>query len=65
VDIIVTKIGRLDSRDIQDIGDCIRKSNVSEADVKARASLVTPTYFGREEDYSHNLDVVIEKFFKK
>src|SRR5208283_5563491 len=30
VDIIVTKIGRLDSRDIQDIGDCIRKGNVSK-----------------------------------
>jgi hypothetical protein len=65
VDIIVTKIGRLDGRDIQDIGDCVRKSNVSEAEIKARASLVIPTYFGREGDYLHNLDVVVEKFFKK
>jgi hypothetical protein len=65
VDIIVTKIGRLDSRDIQDIGDCIKKSNISEAEIKARASLVIPTYAGPEENYIHNLNVVIEKFFKK
>lgn len=65
VDIIVTKIGRLDDRDIQDIGDCIRKSKVSEAEIKARASLVVQTYAGREEDYLHNLDVVIERFFKE
>jgi hypothetical protein len=65
VDIIVTKIGRLDDRDIQDIGDCIRKTNVSEAEIKARAKLVIQTYAGREEDYRHNLDAVIERFFKK
>jgi len=65
VDIIVTKIGRLDDRDIQDIGDCIRKTNVSEAEIKARAKLVIQTYAGREEDYLHNLDAVIERFFKK
>jgi hypothetical protein len=65
IDIIVTKIGRLDARDIQDIGDCIKKSSVSEAEIKTRASLVIPTYVGREKDYLHNLDVVIEKFFKK
>jgi hypothetical protein len=65
VDLIVTKIGRLDGRDIQDIGYCIRKSNVSEAEIKARALLVLPTYVGHEEDYSFNLDVIVEKFFKK
>lgn len=65
VDIIVTKIGRLDDRDIQDIGDCIRKTNVSGAEIKARAKLVIQTYVGREEDYLHNLGVVIERFFKK
>ena len=65
VDIIVTKIGRLYERDIQDIGDCIRKSNVSEAEIRNRAALVIATYAGREEDYRYNLELIITRFFKK
>jgi len=34
VDIIVTKIGRLNERDMQDIDACIRKGNVSKAEIK-------------------------------
>jgi hypothetical protein len=64
-DIIVTKIGRLYERDIQDIGDCIRKGNVSEAKIRTRAALVIATYAGREEDYLYNLELVIERYFKK
>ena len=65
VDIIVTKIGRLYDRDIQDIGDCIKKSHVTEAQIRTRAALVIATYAGREEDYLYNLELVIERFFKK
>jgi hypothetical protein len=64
VDIVVTKIGRLDQRDIQDIETCIRQCKISEAEIKARALLVVPTYVGPEEDYLYHLNWVLERFFK-
>jgi len=65
VDIIVTKIGRLNERDIQDIDACIRTGNVSKAEIKERALLVVQTYVGPEEDYLYHLNLVLDKFFKK
>jgi len=65
VDIIVTKIGRLNERDLQDIEACIKKTNVSEAKIKERAMLVVQTYVGPEEDYLYHLNLVLDKFFKK
>lgn len=63
VDIVVTKIGRLNQRDIQDIETCIREFKISKDDIAARAALVSPTYVPREEDYLYHLDWVIKKFF--
>ena len=63
VDIVVTKIGRLNQRDIQDIETCIREFKISKDDITARAALVSPTYVPREEDYLYHLDWVIKKFF--
>ena len=63
VDIIVTKIGRLDQRDIKDIETCIRAFEISKGEILARAALVSPTYVPREEDYLHNLEWVIKEFF--
>ena len=65
LDIIVTKIGRLNARDLQDIEACIKKANVSEAEIEERAMLVVQTYVGPEEDYLYHLNLVLEKFFKK
>ena len=65
VDIIVTKIGRLNTRDIQDIEACIKKGNVSKAEIRERALLVVQTYVGPEEDYIYHLDLVLTKFFKE
>ncbi len=65
VDIIATKIGRLDERDIQDIEICIREYNVSAEEINARALLVIPTYVGPEENYRYHLNWVLERFFKK
>ncbi len=64
VDIIVTKIGRLNERDLQDIEACIKKANVSAAEIKERAMLVIQTYVGREKDYLYHLNLVLDKFFK-
>ena len=63
VDIIVTKIGRLNQRDIQDIEKCIQKFKISEEQIRSRAAQVSPTYVSKEEDYNYHLNWVIEKFF--
>lgn len=63
VDIVVTKIGRLNQRDIEDIETCIRKFKISKDEIIARATLVSPTYVPREKDYQYHLKWVIKKFF--
>ena len=65
IDIVVTKIGRLNDRDMQDIEACIKKTSVSETEIKERALLVVQTYIGPEEDYFAHLDMVLKKFYKK
>ena len=65
VDIIVTKIGRLNARDMQDIEACIKKANVSETEIKERSMLLVQSYVGPEEDYLYHLNLVLDKFFKK
>ena len=64
VDIIVTKIGRLNQRDVQDIEKCIKEFKISEADIRSRAAQVSPTYVSKEQDYLYHLNWVLEKFFK-
>jgi hypothetical protein len=61
VDIIVTKIGRLDEKDLQDIEACIEKFHISKIQVEERAADVQ--YVGKEENYIHNLKCVLERFF--
>jgi hypothetical protein len=63
IDIVVTKIGRLNPRDIQDTTSGINAFKISKDQIKTRAALVSPTYVPREEDYLYNLDWVIKKFF--
>lgn len=61
IDIVVTKIGRLDQRDLQDIEVCIRKFNLSKKQIEERANQVQ--YVGLEENYHSNLRCVLERFF--
>lgn len=63
LDIVVTKIGRLDDRDKQDIDTCIKKFHLTKARVTKRAKQVE--YVGREENYEINLNYVLKKFFNK
>jgi hypothetical protein len=53
LDIVVTKIGRLDQRDKEDIAACIRKFGLTKEQVAERAKQVS--YVGREENYEINL----------
>lgn len=63
VDIVVSKIGRLNERDIQDIESCIKKYKLTSSQVKERAEKVE--YVGREEFYADNLKHALKLFFGK
>ena|SRR5208283_5735590 len=61
VDIVVTKIGRLDARDKQDIQACIKRFRLRKNQIAKRAKRVE--YVGRESNYQINLNHVLENFF--
>jgi hypothetical protein len=63
VDIVVTKIGRLDDRDVQDIEACIKTFHISKSQIQNRATSVR--YVGNEDAYKSNLKYILEKFFEK
>ncbi len=63
LDIVVTKIGRLDQRDKEDILSCINRFGLTKEAVEERARQVD--YVGRQENYDMNLKYVLENFFKK
>jgi hypothetical protein len=61
VDVVVTKIGRLNEKDIQDIESCITRRKIKKEDILKRAAEMT--YVGREEDYEYQLQWAIQKFY--
>jgi len=61
LDIIVTKIGRLNERDTQDIEVCIKEFNISKTQIAERAKHVELP--GNEDIYQENLEYVLNKFF--
>lgn len=61
VDIVVTKIGRLNGRDLQDIEFCIQKYKLSKRQIEERANQVQ--YAGNQEIYQYNLQYVLDNFF--
>jgi hypothetical protein len=62
LDIVVTKIGRLDERDIQDITECIRRFKLKKSEVKKRASQID--YLGNVENFEYHLRIALQRFFK-
>jgi hypothetical protein len=63
VDIVVTKIGRLDERDGQDIEACIKKFEIKKSHIVKRASQMK--YAKNDKVFQINLEIVLKKFFKK
>lgn len=61
VDIVVTKIGRLNERDVEDIESCIKKFRLKKEDIKKRAKQIG--YVGSEESYKTNLGRVIKEYY--
>lgn len=63
VDIVITKIGRLDERDVQDIKVCIEKFKLTKDQIKSRSKHVE--YVGHEDGYRINLAYVLKNLFTK
>lgn len=61
LDIVASKMGRLNARDKQDIETCITRFKLTKQQVKKRAGEVQ--YAGNEEVYNSNLDYVLTHFF--
>lgn len=61
LDIVASKIGRLNTRDKQDIEMCIKKFKLTRRQVKKRALQVR--YAGNEDVYNSNLDYVLQHLF--
>jgi hypothetical protein len=61
LDIVASKIGRLDERDKQDIETCIHKFGLSRKMVERRARQVG--YAGNDEIYEDHLEYVLKNFF--
>ena len=61
LDIIVTKIGRLNQRDEEDIKDCIRRFAITKTQILRRAEKII--YIGKEELYKDNLRYVCSRFY--
>ena len=63
VDIIITKIARLDERDEQDIESCITNFQITRKQIEQRAKDMN--YAGSDEIFMDNLKTVLERFFKE
>jgi hypothetical protein len=61
LDIVASKIGRLNEHDKQDIDTCIRKFRLTKSQVAERAKRVQ--YAGNEDIYNNNLKYVLDNFF--
>lgn len=61
VDIVVTKIGRLNDRDVQDIELCIKKFGLKKMQISKRAAKVG--YVGNKKVYETNLQRALASFF--
>jgi ABC-type phosphate transport system auxiliary subunit len=61
LDIVVSKIGRLNERDLQDIESCINKFKLERSQIEKRAHEVH--YVGNEKVYELNVQHVLRRFF--
>ena len=62
IDIVASKIGRLNERDIQDIKQILKHYRLTKRQVKLRASKIG--YAGNDENYQHNLNYVLTRLFE-
>ena len=63
VDVIITKIARLDGRDVQDIESCTTNFQITQKQIERRAKDMNCT--GNSEVFVNNLKTVLWRFFKE
>ena len=63
MDIIITKIARLDGRDEQDIELCITNFQITQKQIEQRAKDMN--YAGNDEIFVSNLKTILGRFFKE
>jgi ABC-type phosphate transport system auxiliary subunit len=61
LDIVATKLGRLNERDVQDIESCIKNFKLKKNQISKRAKTIV--YAGNEAVYETNLQSVLESLF--
>ncbi len=61
LDIVITKIGRLNDRDVPDIKICVKKYSITKEEIKQRATQIELA--GSEEAYDVNLQMVLNTDF--
>jgi hypothetical protein len=61
LDIVVTKIGRLNDRDVQDIELCVKKFGLKKSQIASRG--VKVEHVGSEIAYKSNLQIALNTFF--
>ncbi len=59
IDIVVTKLGRLNQRDIQDIVACITSYQLDVQAIRIRGKYVASMYPGNEREYESRLEQII------
>ena len=62
VDIVITKIVRLDERDKQDIESCIKKFKIKKGQITKRAREIS--YVSNVKVFKGNLEIMLKKFFQ-
>jgi hypothetical protein len=63
LDIVVTKIRRLNSRDAEDIKTCIHKCHLTKEEIWDRAQMVLDRLSYSDDEYLSKLNKVINDFF--
>lgn len=63
LDIVVTKIGRLNERDIEDIKTCVEKCDLKRSAIEKRASQIEVA--GNDESYRMNVRAALKMFFQE
>jgi len=65
LDIVLTKLARMNERDKEDIQTCILKYGLTEKEIRDRGKIVASLYPANENVYLDNLEIVIKKYIIK
>jgi len=64
LDIVVTKLGRYNKRDIEDIENCIRSFKLTKKEIKNKSEQVIEMLPGNEQIYRLNLKLCLKTNYR-